>query len=102
MRHAIKWDVVIAANQFESLVLGLGDQQAVERVAVVTRQRSNGQGVRDRYRQRQKTVGVHRCFEIVRGIELAKSPLDGDFPDDGGGDVNGILAVSYCLSGRFR
>ena len=35
MGHAVACDMLIAADEFKSLVPGLGDQQAVERVAVV-------------------------------------------------------------------
>ena len=35
MGHAVAGDVAIAADEMEALMTGLGDQQAVERVAVM-------------------------------------------------------------------
>ena len=47
VRHAVERNVRVAADQLEALVAGLGNQEAVERVAVVRRQRFDGQGVWD-------------------------------------------------------
>src|SRR5271166_3067155 len=47
VRHAVERNVCVAADQLEALVAGLGNQEAVERVAVVRRQRFDSQGVWD-------------------------------------------------------
>ena len=45
--HAVAGYVRIAADEFESFVAGLGNQQPVKRVAVVIWQSCDGQGVRN-------------------------------------------------------
>ena len=45
--HVVARDMAVAADEFETLMPCLGDQQAVERVAVMRWQRFDGQGVRD-------------------------------------------------------
>jgi hypothetical protein len=42
--HAVACDMAVAADEFETLMPGLGDQQTVEGIAVVMRQRFHCQG----------------------------------------------------------
>jgi REP-associated tyrosine transposase len=45
-------------------MLGLGDQQAIERIAVTIRQRPHRQDVRDRNGQGEEAVDGHRLWQI--------------------------------------
>ena len=45
MRQAAVGDMRITGDEFEPLMSGLGDQQSVERIAMMSRQRFDGQGV---------------------------------------------------------
>src|SRR5512135_870357 len=81
---------------------GLGDEQAVERIAVVIGQLMHGQGVRDGDRQRQEAIGDHRRFQIVWCVELARASLDGDLPSDSGADIDDVFAVSNRASCGVR
>ena len=47
MQHVVAGDVPVAADQLETLMASLGDQEPVERIAVVGRQGCDGQGLRD-------------------------------------------------------
>lgn len=71
MGDAVKGDDRIAADQFESFMAGLGDEQPVKWVAMMIGQRLHGQGVRNGDRQRQEAIGGHGRFEVIGSVELA-------------------------------
>lgn len=66
----------IGADKGEALGVGLGDQEAIEGVAVVQWQRPDAVGMARGDGQEVHTGPFQLIEQIVRGLELAEAALD--------------------------
>src|SRR3954468_122140 len=82
--------LAVGADQGKTLDLGLCDQKAVERIAVVHRQRSHPIGMSGGDRQEVDAGPFQLLKQVRRSFELAEAALDRDLPDDDRTDHNPV------------
>ena len=102
-RHAVGVELAIVHHQCHAFGLGLGEKQAVERVAVMKRQREQGGAMGRGDGQQTKAIRFKLAGKDVRlgcgECELSQGRLDGHFPEAGGADVR---LVGGSLNGTAR
>src|SRR3972149_4876624 len=93
----------VPRNDRQARELRLGDEDPVERIAVVERELLGGPGVLGRDRERFEPVGCETPDDVVDGRpELAEILLRRDLPERGGADGGGRLGVGGGRGGDVR
>src|SRR6266480_595343 len=87
-RHAIRLKRAIRCEDREPFVQRLHDEQAVERVAMVTWQVTQQVPVTHGRWKREKTIARDDVFNRVLQVQLAYGALDGDLPRADGAHYN--------------
>src|SRR6266536_862947 len=91
-RHGIARDAGVARQECEALVLRLRHQHTVERIVMVTRQRTGDGGVLELDRQPPDPALVERSQQVLRRLQLSERPLDRDLPRTrGAGEHLGLV-----------
>ena len=78
--NAVERDAGITGDEDEPLGLGLGNQHAVERIAVMRRKGARLLCMMERNGQRLEPLCPELGLEIVRRLQLPMCTLDGDLP----------------------
>ena len=99
-------DVFVAGDEGQAFASGLGDQQAVERIAVDIGKRSDAEGVGFGDGKDGDTLGAIIGNHVhQRGAErqFAQVDLDSHFPNTGGADRQGMpTAIDGVFSDRAQ
>lgn len=95
-RHLVAPDLGIVGNERETFGLCLRNEDPIERVPVVRRERAKRVGVADGQRQLGDSRFGKSLGETLEGeFELPEGALDGDFPGRG-------RACEYLIGGRLN
>ena len=79
----------LGRDESERLGNGLGDQQAVKRVAMVQREPAYANSMRGTHRKLAETAAFDGRRQLVWvRVDLAQAGFDGDLPNRGSGDEN--------------
>ena len=86
-------DRLVCRDDGESLCLGLGDQQAIERVAVMRRQFTGAFSMKATDREFFKAFFFNNSVQIGRRRQFADGLFNRDFPCARGADIDLIGGI---------
>src|SRR5262245_24138181 len=95
-RDSVDTERSVVTDHREPFDPRLHDQETIERILVVGRQRSNGVGVLDRDRQRREAVVVHGCRDGTPNGDLPEGALDGDLPRGHGAHIDVVSLLDQA------
>ena len=99
-RHVVGGEGAVAGDDRAALQLGLSDQQAIERVAVMQRQRGGGVRVARVDREHLSASFVDAIEQVIGRIQLAYRALDRHLPDVD--DADDQLGSGRSIASRAR
>jgi len=101
-RQVVLWKMRITSDERRPFQLGLCEQYAIERIAVVQRQFFRCNNVIDRERQQLEAHSRHVVLQINWGLEFSNCPLNCDFSKCGYAHVNFIRTIGNGRGGGPR
>jgi len=101
-RHPVGPNELILRADYHPLEVRLGDNQPIERIVMVTRQRAGMLGMSARHRQNLEAERQHGSDDRSIEAKLPDRSLDGNFPYCRRADDDLVRAVAHCCEQRRR